>query len=501
MASATNFYAGLDIGTSSTKVLIVNDSAEPVFKTSRSYGLSRPRPGYAEQDPDELCDAILDSLREAIQRLEPDQRLRAIGISSAMHSFLLVDRNGHPTTPLITWADTRSEHLADSLKRSDEGRSIYQQTGTPIHPMSPLCKGIWFRERAPENLDRAYKLISIKEYLLWKLYGRYVVDHSIASATGFFSLRDRTWHQPALDLIGIDGSQLSEPVSTTYILEDMEPSVQENLGLTSSIPVVIGASDGCLANLGVFALSPDEAALTIGTSGAVRVTTQSPSVDPQERLFTYILDDTHYVVGGAINNGGITLEWFKNQLLKGAEHEELNIEALLAQTRNVPPGSEGLLCLPYLLGERAPHWNSFDKGVFFGVQFHHTTAHFLKAMMEGISMTLFQIAKAMQELCEPVRILYANGGFVRSKEWLQIVADVFGTELIVSPTREASATGAALLAMRALNVPWPDPSREQAPAGQDCISPNPDHHNLYLDSTESLASLYEKLHPDFVHRP
>ena len=488
-----DYFAGLDIGTTSTKVLVVDKTGKSVLRTSADYPLLTPVPGYAEQDPEAIINAVVGSLKDAVSRMPASGNLVAIGVSAAMHSVLMVDKNGDPISPLITWADMRSKAEAQALKARSLGEEIYLRTGTPIHPMSPLCKALWYQNHDKARVQSAAKWISIKEYVIWKLFNAYLIDHSIASATGLFDIHTRSWYKPALDTCGLKLDQLSEVVETHHVLQGMDTAFAAEIGLDPQTPFVIGASDGCLANRGVGALAPDEAALTIGTSGAIRVTTSEPSVDPGKRLFTYILDDQRYVVGGAINNGAILLQWFRNQLLKQTEETPVpSTRELLRLTAAIPPGSEGLLCIPYLLGERAPYWRTNDFGIFWGVQFHHTSTHFLKAIIEGISMTLWQVAKAIEETCGSLRIIHVNGGFARSPEWLQIVADVFNKELQVKPTVEASALGAAMMAMDALKFPLlPQANTAGSGAYGKRIAPDPDTHYHYTKLLGRFTRIYD----------
>ena len=484
-------FCGIDIGTSSTKVLIIDSNDHVAALSSRSYPLKQPQPGYAEQDPDRIFEAILEAMEEAVGQVDPSQ-IEAIAFSCAMHSVLLLDQNMRPFTPLITWADARSEPEAVKLRRQPEGRDIFQKTGTPIHPMAPLPKLIWMRKHQPDWLARARKIVSIKSYVIFKLFDVLVEDHSIASATGLFDIFNLFWYRPALEQAGIREDQLPQHVPTHYKLPQMKSAYAERIGLQLHTNSFAGASDGCLANLGEHATVPTEAALTIGTSGAVRVTVPKPKTDPRGRLFTYILDHQSFVIGGSINNGGIMIQWFKNQLA-GLKSDE-DLEQMLKQAGALPAGNEGMICQPYLLGERAPNWNSYDRGAFIGVQFHHTAAHFLRGIMEGISMTLRQITDAIEETCGPIEVIHVNGGFVRSPEWLRILADVLNKKLVISGTREASATGAAYMAMQASGNQIPT-STFDATSGADSIVPNPENVVVYEELRPVFKELYQKLRP------
>ena len=414
-----------------------------------------------------------------------------------MHGLLFLDDNQSPLSPLVTWADERSQLMAAELQNTSLGQEIYYRSGTPVHPMSPLCKLLWFKQHQPELLAGASKIVSIKEYFVFQITGQFLIDHSIASATGLFDLFTRNWYEPALKLAGITPSQLSNPVSTTALLPPIKSESAQRLGIPLDVSWVIGASDGCLANLGVHANKPSQAALTIGTSGAIRVTTKEPLVDEKRRLFTYILDDEHYIVGGSINNGGIMLKWYQEHLM-GQSGPDTSLKDNLSATAAIPAGSDGLICLPYLLGERAPHWNSFDRGVFFGVQFQHTAAHFLKSMLEGITLNLYQIGEAIEDTCGPFDSILANGGVLQSPDWLQIMADVFDKKVVITPGQDSSAMGAILLTMQALGIERKTERDVNTNPPDQHILPNQNAHATYQRVLPVFSDLYDKLQADFV---
>lgn len=484
-----DLFLGIDIGTSSTKVIALDASLTPHAEANQPYAMLSPAPGYAEQDPQTVIDAIFQCLESINKQCSSIGRIMGAGLSCAMHGIFLIDDHGTPLSPLITWADQRSEAEAAALKDTPSGRDIYAQTGVPIHPMTPLVKLIWLQKHKPALMQQAARIVSIKEYLVYLLTGEFLIDHSIASATGLFDLQNRTWYEPALAKAGITKNQLSTPISTTTLLKPKSQNHSAFDTRHSAFNFLIGASDGCLANLGVHANNPSRAALTIGTSGAIRVITDKPVVDEKRRLFTYILDDERYVVGGSINNGGISLQWFHNNMTQAGSIAE-HLEA----TRDIPAGSEGLICLPYLRGERAPRWNSNDRGVYFGVQAQHTAAHFLKAMLEGIAMTLYLIGYAIEDVCGAFQQILANGGVLKSNEWLQIIADVFGKDVVVTPAQDASAVGAVLLTMQALGT---EVAHQDFDKPADVIQPSPDAHARYMRLLPLFSELYQKLQADF----
>ncbi|QJB34370.1 gluconokinase [Chitinophaga oryzae] len=448
MSEQTPYIIGADIGTSSAKTIglgLQNGAVVGVFQ--QAYATRYPQPGYAEQDPLLLLDAVKKGIREVVSRA--GRPPAAISFSSAMHSIMAVDGSGQALTPLILWADNRSEPQALALRDTEAGKRLYRQTGTPVHAMSPLCKLRWMREQQPELFARATMFPGIKEYIIHHFFGRYYSDHSIASATGLFDIAGLRWSREALDYAGITAAQLPEPVPTTFRLPPLLPAVAAELGIPANTPFIIGGSDGCLAQLGSRALDPGHATITIGTSGAVRMASSRPQTDAHGRLFTYLLTDDVYITGGATNNGGALLQWLVRDFLRMplTALQPLVEEAL--QTDTGP-----LLCLPYLLGERAPIWNSHATAAFVGIQPGHTAAHFMRALLEGICFTLLSIRRALTETAGPVRRISVSGGFTATPGWIQLLADIFGQEMTLDQQADASALGAIVLAANVLQLPF-----------------------------------------------
>lgn len=482
---------GIDIGTTNTKAVAFTDAGEVLGSAGASYPVSSDAGGRHELDPDQLMEAVVAVLKEVLGK-GFGVGLAGISFSCAMHSLIAVDQDGRPLTKAMTWADRRSEAYANALKGSETGRRIYRATGTPVHAMSPLCKLLWLKAERPDIYRRAARFIGIKEYIWWRLFGKYQVDHSIASATGLFDIRRRVWNAESLEVAGIHAGQLSEPVPGTHRETGLLP-VWGSLGLPAGLPFVIGGSDGCLANLGSGAVRRGDTALTIGTSGAIRMTTSVPEVDGQERIFSYILTDDQYVCGGATNNGGNVLQWYSGQVLGRKGDDAGELDRLVAEADAVPPGSEGLVFLPYLLGERAPVWDANAKGVFFGVRSIHDQRHFLRAVLEGVSFSLRQIGASLEETIGPIQHIYASGGFTHSKVWLQLIADVFQKKVSVTGSADASAIGAAQMGFYSLGIL---PGLEAAASLIKVVStyePDGSRYAAYQKNYHVFTELYSRL--------
>ena len=304
------YILGIDIGTGSTKAVAVDLQGKVLNIAQHYYAVKTPQPGYSEQEPEVVRAAFLSCIIDSVINVGQPQ---AISLSCAMHSVIPVDKNGKALANMMTWADARSEDIAENLRQTDLGRQIYRTSGTPIHAMTPLCKIMWLRDNERALFDNSCKFVSIKEYIWHYLFGDFQIDHSLASATGLFDIKTLKWNDEACKLAGITTGKLSEPVHTTYKRDDIRPAIASALGLSDGVPFVIGASDGCCANLGSY-LEPGTASLTIGTSGAVRITSKQPVVNDEAMTFNYIIDDTSFACGGAINNGGIVLNWLLQNL-------------------------------------------------------------------------------------------------------------------------------------------------------------------------------------------
>lgn len=475
------YILAVDIGTSSTKAVVFDNNGTYISKESVTYPMHSPKPSWSEQDPEEVFNAVVDSIKEVIKKGDINKdNIIGISFSSAMHSLIAIDESGNNLTQCITWADNRSIQYTEQLKNNWDGYEIYRRTGTPLHPMAPLSKILWFKHENIEVYNKTSKWISIKEYVFYKFFGEFLVDYSIASGTGIFNLTNLNWDEDVLQLLGITKDNLSTPVPTTYQVIGLLKEWQEVLGINENTPFIIGAADGVLANLGVGAIKSNVTAITIGTSGAVRKVTNKPVTDKNGRIFCYALTENLWVVGGAINNGGIVFQWIRDRLASLEVETALKngidpYEYLTEIANGVKAGSEGLIFLPYLTGERAPHWNANARGVFFGISNHHQKSHMIRAALEGVIYQLYSVYQILEELTGYSGEIRANGGFARSDLWSQIMADVFALKVKIPEIYESSAYGAAKLGLYSLGIlisldsDEPSSMRELTPHKEDTI--------------------------------
>lgn len=437
---------GLDIGTTAAKVSAFALGGGWRTSVSHEYLLQQPRPGWEVQDPMLIWRSVRRGLREVAAECAQAEVV-GIGVSSAMHGLIGLDGQRRPITALLTWADSRAAEQALRLRDTELGRRLHRTSGTPIHSMSHLTKLLWYGEHEPSTLRATRWWVGLKDFIVLQLTGELVTEVSNASGTGLLDLQTRTWNPEALELVGVPAERLP-PVRPTTDALPMTAELADAVGLPRGLPVVLGAGDGPLGNLGVGALQPGVVGLSLGTSGAVRMITDRPYVDEAGRLFCYHLAQDAWVIGGAISNGGIVVRWagdvFGVDL--AAEPDGDRDGRLLQLASEVPVGSDGLVMLPFLMAERAPLWNPTIPGAFFCVRRGHTRAHFVRAAIEGVAMMLSTIVDELDQVT-PIEQIRATGGVFRSGVWREVLAAALGKPLVVTDGAEGTALGAAALAL------------------------------------------------------
>lgn len=473
-----NSVLAIDIGTTSTKGLLVAKDGEVLASHQIGYPTHYPQLHFAEQNSEQIFDTVVSVIQAIANRHE----IEFISFSAAMHSMMAVNEDGKPLSPLVIWADTRSISQSRELEDRGSRQILYEETGTPVHPMSPLCKLLWWKEHQPELFALAHKFISIKEYVIFRLTGQFLIDYSIASATGIFNLKTHSWSAIAFDQLGIATDRFSKPVPTDFLIE-LTPEQSAFLKLKHSVKLIIGASDGCCAQLGSGATQAGDISITVGTSGAVRKMSKTRVIDPQGRVFNYILDQHNFVCGGATNNATSVIKWFATNFL---QKPDMTLVDFIGQAKDINAGSDGLIFLPYLFGERAPVYDAAASGVFLGVTVQHTLLHFQKAVVEGICFALKSILETIHETSVPCRLI-VSGGITYSSEWLQMLSDVLNKELHIATEHDASAVGAAMIAFRSEGI---ELLQNQ---NMTQVVPNSDRALIYETSYAVYKTLYASL--------
>lgn len=487
---------GIDIGTGSSRAAAFDLHGRLLFSRAEEYPLSHPRLGWAEQDPELVFSAVIRALKDVAAYLaQHNYRPLVVGLSSVFHSVLPLGKDGRPLANCLPWADSRSTQIVSAWKKDPAAQAWYARTGCPLHPMYLPGKIAWWRQNEPELFAQTARFISLKEYVVTRLFGLPWVDYSVASGSGLLNEEKLTYDNEVLAALGIGPERLSELVPTTAILGGLPAEWARATGLPSDVPWVIGAGDGALSSLGAGGVTPGILTAMIGTSGAVRLASPVPRVDPKGRTWCYHLAEGCWLLGGAINNGGIVYRWLRDGFVPDSLR---SYDALNAAAAQVPPGSAGIIFLPFHSGERSPYWNADARGIIFGLSLEHTAAHLARATMEGITYRMYSIFQALEELAGPAHEVRASGGFARSPLWLQIMADVFGRKVYVPSVPEGSALGAALLALTAIGVlPNIETAAQLVSIGSH-YEPIPENHSLYRELYEIYMRIYFKLQDEFA---
>lgn len=499
-----DYTIGVDLGTTSTKVVLFDENSHVIATANHGYPLYRDEPDMAEEDMNEIFQATQDGLMDVVRHVDftAGDKLLAVSFSSAMHSLIAFDKDWNALTRVITWADTRAVNYTEQLKSTGLGQEIYSKTGTPIHPMAPLSKLLWLKAEKPEIFANAAHYLGIKEYIFHRLFGANKMDISIASGTGLFNIFNLDWDEQAMSVTGITKEQLPTPVEPYEMETTMGEEYAKVIGIPADTPFVYGAGDGPLSNLGVNAIQPGVAAVTIGTSGAIRVVSDKPVIDPKGRTFTYALDKDHWVVGGPVNNGGDVFRWAKDNLFDAEKSTAalLNMDPydLLTEIASkVPAGADGLLFHPYLGGERAPIWDANARGSFFGLTHEHGRAQMVRSVLEGIIFNIYMVSLALEEVVGDLRNIQATGGFARSPLWRQMAADIFEQPVTVPEAFESGALAATVVAKKALGIMDNLEDIGELVGESNTYQPNPENYEVYRELAPIFIRLSRQFSPEY----
>lgn len=490
----------IELGTNAVRVYAFDINGNQIGSLKGYCPTFHSEPNFSEQDPDQIFITMLYVLKNLLNEVVHAKNYKVVCICfcSSMHSLLAVDKRGNPIGNAIMWADNRAIKEAADLKASELGADIYTATGTPLHPMSPLAKIAWIKNNEPEKFKQVDKFLSLKSYILQQLTGEYLIDHSIASATGLLNIHKVQWHQDSLDYAGIHTGMLPELVPVFTKSGKLNKAYQTSLGLSADTKILVGSSDGCMALLGDGVIKEGMATITVEDSGAVRVMGNKVLQDQQKRFFNYLLTEGRYISGGPTNNGGIIFEWFTRQFgdFKNPFDIEHSMLALINEAATVSPGSDGLILLPYLLGERAPIWNANARGVFFGLNINHKKSHFIRAAIEGILYEIYSIGKILEEHSN-IHTLTINGSFGSLPFFSQMVSDIYNKPVRLSQDYHSVSYGSYLLSATEMGIYQSLDDAVQKVQLTDTLMPDKKNHKTYLQYYQIFERLSYKLADEF----
>jgi gluconokinase len=501
----TEWFLGIDLGTGSCKSIIIDAQGRLLGFGAGGYAKRESTGQWEEQDPQELLSGMIQSVNAAIQDAGvTPSACQALSIGGAYHSLIAVDKADRPLTGVITWVDDRATKQAQAVRDAGRAAEIYQQTGCPVHSMYPLYKLIWLRQERPQLFQQAARFISAKEYVTRQLTGEYMVDISIAAGAALLNTHSLHWNNVSLELAGIRSEQLSPLGDPRQVIKGLNSKLAAQMGIPASTPFILGSADAVNSSLGAGAVLPGQATCMVGTSGALRIIANRPMLDKQARSWCYAIDKNHWLVGGAINNGGLALTWlrdaFNKMLQNQAKDDRITFDDLVASALQISPGADDLICLPFFAGERSPYWNMNARGVFFGLTLEHDARHMARALMEGVAYRLRSIRDVLDELGAGVQEIRASGGFTHSDLWPNIIASVLNQDLAIPASGETSSLGAAFWTLLGLGVverfedlsPLGKVTTTYSPNSQEAVLYN-SLYQIYLDIYFQLGETFERI--------
>ncbi len=491
-----SLFLGIDVSTTGSKALLVNRDGEVVSAVTTPHVLSNPRPLWSEQAPEDWWQAVLASIRQVLfQANVSGEAVSAIGLTGQMHGLVLLDGAMHTLRPAILWNDQRCGDECDRIRAHIGKNRLIQITGNEALTGFTAPKIVWVKNHEPEIFARTRHVLLPKDFIRFKLTGAIAMDKADGSGTILFELKSRNWSTEVLDALGIPSEWMPPTFEGQQITGEVSSQAAEATGLRAGTPVVAGGGDQAAQAVGVGAVRPGIVALTLGTSGVVFASTDSCLIEPEGRLhaFCHAVPDRWHLMGVMLSAAG-SLRWYRDTLAPPMSFDELMMEAALA-----PMGSEGLVFLPYLSGERTPYPDPLARGAFVGLTLRHDRGHLTRAVLEGVAFGLSDIFSLIQRAgLGPIEQVRVSGGGARSALWRQILADVLGAELVLVNTTEGAAYGAAILAGIGSGA-WPDVETVCSNLIKivERVSPDPRRMASYGLMHDLYKDLYPALKPSF----
>lgn len=481
---------GIDVSTTGVKALVIDRDGAIVATFTSPLTLSNPRPLWSEQHPRDWWQAAVTSIKQVLGETAAAD-IAAIGLTGQMHGLVLLDDEGEVLRPAILWNDQRCAEECDEIRERTGKERLVQLSGNDALTGFTAPKILWVRKHEPQVYESARQVLLPKDYLRYKLTHEYAMDKADGSGTLLFDLEKRDWSSEVLEALEIPAAWLPNTFEGPEITGRVTRDAAEATGLREGTPVVAGGGDQSAQAVGVGAIRPGVLAVTMGTSGVVFAATESPLIEPQGRLhaFCHAVPERWHLMGVMLSAAG-SLQWYRDAL-----YPTVSFDELVGEAAHVPAGSDGLLFLPYLCGERTPHPDPLARGAWVGLTLRHSRGHLTRAVLEGVAFGLKDIFSLMQDAgmraIDQVRV---SGGGAKSVVWRQVLADVLGTELVTVNTTEGAAYGAALLAGVAAGV-WPnvDTACAETIRVSDRISPDITNVSRYAELYRQYQSLYTAL--------
>lgn len=488
-----NQLLGIDIGTSACKVAVFDEEGNVLAQSNQSYPVYYPQSGWAEQNAEEWWTAICAGIRDVLSKEGVSaEQIKGIGVDGQSWSAIPVDKKGHVLHNTPIWMDTRARYICDRIKEEIGAERIFQVAGNDFQPSYVTPKLIWFKEEKPEIFDKAYKFLQSNSYVVMKLTGEMSQDYSQCYGIHFFHIAELCYNEKLAAEMGLSPELLPKLYGCDEVVGGVTKEAALLTGLKEGTPVVAGGLDAACGTLGAGVYRPGETQEQGGQAGGMSICTDKALAHRALITGTHVVPGLWLLQGGTAGGGG-TLKWFRQELGKGLSFDELTVEA-----EKVKPGSDGVIFLPYMAGERSPIWNPDAKGVFYGLSFDKTRGHMIRALLEGVAFSLEHNLRVAAETGAVVDTLNAMGGASNSVLWTQIKADVTGKTIQVPSSDTATTLGAAILAGIGSGVYG---TYEEAVKRTIRITrrqePDAANHAVYQQMMDRYLQLYEDLKGTF----
>lgn len=498
------YLLGIDIGTTGSKVLLIDEQGKVAACVNGEYPIHMPRRLWVEQNPSDWWRAARAGIRTCLDqcRIEPGQ-IAAVGLTGQMHGLVSLDRRGKLIRPCILWNDQRTAHQCEAILRRIGLKKILALTGNTVLPGYTLPKILWIKDNEPSAYDRIKHIMLPKDYIRFMMTGAIMSDVADASGTALFDVGQRRWSEEMIKLLKIPRTWLPAVTESPVVSSCVSRAGSRATGLLSGTPVIAGAGDQAAQAVGTGIIDEPSASVTIGTSGVVFAATRTFRTEPSGRLhaFCHAVPGQWHLMGVMLSAGG-SLRWFRDTLAPKelAEARVRGVDAYELLTREaakVRPGSDGLIFLPYLAGERTPYTDPDARGVFFGLSLRHQKEHLCRAVIEGVTFGLLDSLNLLRQTGIRIRKIRVSGGGSRSHFWRQLISDIFSLGVETVTTTEGAAYGAALLAGVGCGIfPNAQAAVERAVRIRHTHKPGP-ASRIYPDYYRRYKSLYTSLASEF----
>ncbi len=433
------YFIGIDIGTTSVKIIAIDEKGNVVKSLSKDYPIYFPKPLWSEQNPEDWWSQTYSGLKELTAGLDKNQ-VEAISFSGQMHGLVTLDEKDQVIRPAILWNDQRTEKECIYLNEEIGQKKISRWTGNRALTGFTAPKVLWMRENEPDNFVRISKLMLPKDYLAYRMSGVFATDMSDASGTLYLDVKNRTWSKPMIELLGVSEEMLPELYESYETVGTIKRELARELGLKDSVKIVIGGGDQAVAAIGGGVVGNEACSLSLGTSGVVFAATDSFFADEMNSLHSFCHANGKYHLMGVTLAAAASLKWWVEEVNKSGDFDGMLMEAEEAGIK------DDVFYLPYLMGERTPHNDPYCRGTFIGMNMTHQRKHLTRAVLEGVAFSLRDTFEIMKGMGISIPTISINGGGAKSRLWCSIIADVLNARVVKLNTNEGPAYGAAILA-------------------------------------------------------